>query len=139
MCDECEEKRIAPHVLVNDICSVCDPDATVGLRYELDIYDFSYTVRDIGTATDTEIVIPNFYNSLPVTSIAGYAFQNHTSLTSVTIPDSVTSIGGYAFSECIVLTDVYYKGNEEEWTNIYISYGNYYLINATIHFNYTEE
>ena len=36
-----------------------------------------------------------------VTTIGWYAFENCTSLTSVTIPDSVTSIGNSAFSKCI--------------------------------------
>ena len=39
-------------------------------------------------------------------TIASYAFDGCTSLTSVTIPDSVTSIGSYAFSGCDSLTSV---------------------------------
>ena len=50
-----------------------------------------------------------------VTSIGGRAFQNCTSLTSVTIPDSVTSIGGYAFSGCVSLTSVNFEGTKEQW------------------------
>ena len=46
-------------------------------------------------------VIPN-----NVTSINGGAFQNSTSLSSVTIPNSVTSIGGSAFQYCSDLTNV---------------------------------
>ena len=34
-----------------------------------------------------------------------------TSLTSVTIPNSVTSIGYHAFYSCTSLTGVYFKGN----------------------------
>ncbi|MBE6174947.1 MAG: leucine-rich repeat domain-containing protein, partial [Rikenellaceae bacterium] len=41
-----------------------------------------------------------------VTSIGNAAFDECTSLTSVTIPDSVTSIGEWAFSECKQLTSV---------------------------------
>ena len=51
--------------------------------------------------TDSEYVIPN-----SVTSIDSSAFENCTSLTSVTIPDSVTSIGGSAFFNCTSLASV---------------------------------
>ncbi|MCI7085807.1 leucine-rich repeat protein [bacterium] len=41
-----------------------------------------------------------------VTSIGNYAFEDCTSLASVTIPDSVTSIGNYAFNYCASLASV---------------------------------
>lgn len=41
-----------------------------------------------------------------VTTISGRAFEDCTSLTSVTISDSVTTIGDYAFSSCSKLTSV---------------------------------
>ena len=44
----------------------------------------------------TSVTIPN-----SVTSIGGSAFYYCSSLTSVTIPNSVTSIGSYAFEYCI--------------------------------------
>ena len=46
-------------------------------------------------------VIPN-----TVTSISYSAFQNCTSLTSITIPSSVTTIGAYAFYNCTSLASV---------------------------------
>ena len=100
---------------------------------------FNYTT-DNGTITITgytgpggAVAIPDTINGLPVTRIGENAFHEKTSLTSVTIPNSVISIGigafygctsltsvtignsvtsiGYAFSGCTSLTAVYFKGN----------------------------
>ena len=68
------------------------------------------------------------------------AFYNCTGLTSIVIPNSATSIGNGAFLGCTCLKDVYYTGTAAEWAKINIdSYGNYYLTNATIHYNYVPE
>lgn len=52
------------------------------------------------------VVMPREKNGKPVTAIAGYAFNGCSSLTNVTIPDSVTSIGHGAFSGCSGLMSV---------------------------------
>ncbi len=49
----------------------------------------------------TSITIPN-----SVTTIGSYAFYNCSSLANVTIGNSVTNIGSYAFRECISLTSI---------------------------------
>ncbi len=65
--------------------------------------DFSYitsnnTITITGyTGANSTVIIPDTINGLPVTSIGNYAFENETSVTSVTIPGSVTSIGADAF------------------------------------------
>ena len=59
------------------------------------------------TGSSTSVVIPSSYKGKAVTSIAGSAFENCTSLTSVEIGDSVTSIGSYAFYGCDKLVEVY--------------------------------
>ena len=46
------------------------------------------------------------------------ALYNCSSLTSITIPNSVTSIGPSAFSNCSSLTNVYYDGTIGDWCNI---------------------
>jgi len=53
-----------------------------------------------------DLVIPSTYQGKPVTAIGDSAFMNCSSLTSVTIPDSVTSIGHAAFGLCSSLTSV---------------------------------
>ena len=58
-----------------------------------------YTFRDCSSLTS--VTIPN-----SVTSIAKGTFSGCSSLTSVTIPNSVTSIGEYAFWSCSSLTSV---------------------------------
>jgi len=54
-----------------------------------------------GCTSLTSVTIPN-----SVTSIGMWAFEYCTSLASVVIPDSVTSIGGHAFDDCTRLTNV---------------------------------
>ncbi|MCX6652682.1 MAG: fibronectin type III domain-containing protein [Methanomassiliicoccales archaeon] len=74
--------------------------------------DYTYTVSG-GVATITgytgaggAITIPSTLGGHPVVAIGDYAFSSCTSLTSVTIPDSVTSIGNYTFADCTSLTSI---------------------------------
>ena len=54
----------------------------------------------------TEVVIPGEINGKKVTTIGDRAFNDCTSLTSVTIPEGVTSIGDDAFELCVNLTSI---------------------------------
>ncbi len=102
-----------------------------GLAYTLINGGAAYEVSGMGNCTDTDIIIPARYRSLPVTTIGDSAFRDCRSLESVTfgensqltsigdsafrgcdgltsinIPDNVTSIGGYAFAHCDNLTNI---------------------------------
>jgi hypothetical protein len=63
------------------------------------------TITGYNTAAGLNMVIPAATNGWSVISIGNYAFEM-SSLTNVTIPNSVTTIGIYAFSECTNLTSV---------------------------------
>jgi hypothetical protein len=74
--------------------------------------DFTYTNNN-GTITITgytgpggDVTIPDTLDGLPVTTIGSLAFSGCTSLTSITIPDSVTTIGLSALSFCYSLITV---------------------------------
>jgi hypothetical protein len=52
------------------------------------------------------VAIPSMYDGFLVTAIGDDVFTNDTTVTSVTIPDTVTSIGVNSFSYCTGLTNV---------------------------------
>ena len=70
-------------------------------------------IRAIPKSTSGAITIPSTLGGYPVTRIGGSAFFGCSSLTGVTIPNSVTSIGDWAFSECGELTIFTDKGNAD--------------------------
>lgn len=73
------------------------------------------------TGTESTVILPSTINSWPVTKIGEAAFQDNTTITSVTIPASVTEIGSNAFAGCTNLTSVHYAG---DWSNLTIQSGN---------------
>lgn len=73
------------------------------------------------TGTESTVILPSTINSWPVTKIGEDAFQDNTTITSVTIPASVTEIGSNAFAGCTNLTSVTYGG---DWRNLTIQSGN---------------
>ena len=78
---------------------------SVGLAYTLKS-NGEYEVSGIGTCTDADIVIPDVVDGCLVTSIGVSAFNGCTSVTSITIPESVTTIGHSAFYNCSSLTSI---------------------------------
>jgi hypothetical protein len=68
--------------------------------------DFTYSLLNNGAEVEITgyhgaggaVVIPSTINGKPVTSVGDYSFESCTTLTSITIPNSVTSIGDDAFS-----------------------------------------
>ena len=96
------------------LSDAADDITTVNLDKTIDYQGKMYTVTSIrhrafeDCSSLTSVTIPN-----SVTTIADYAFRGCSSLTSIAIPNSVTSIGGGAFSNCSSLTSITVdKGNK---------------------------
>ncbi len=95
---------VEPNVYCLEGSSIPQP-ATVGLEYTLKNNAY-YTISGIGTTQEKNIVIPDFYKGLPIKTIEKNAFQNCTSITSVSLGNNITKIGATAFSGCTGLTDL---------------------------------
>lgn len=131
------------------------------MKFELNEERNGYTLVS-GDDVPT-VVIPREYDGRPVTRIEDMTFNGCTSLTSVTIPDSVTSIGveafsvcaslksitignsvtnigAYAFEDCTLLKDVYYNGDKASWDKITFDneYANPLYYGATLHTKHTK-
>ena len=76
----------------------------------------SGTIADCDNSV-TSADIPAQIDGVTVTSIGESAFENCSSLTSVTVPESVTSIGNYGFYFCGNLQSVYFMGDAPELGN----------------------
>ena len=74
--------------------------------YTYEVDNGEATVTRVSSYISGDITIPSTLGGYPVTSIADYAFDECSSLTSVTIGNSVTSIGDAAFYYCSSLTSV---------------------------------
>lgn len=79
-----------------------------------------------GCSSLTSVTIGN-----SVTSIGSSAFEGCSSLTSVIMGNGVTSIGNSAFEGCSSLKTVFYKGTAEQWGKISIGGLNGCLERAT--------
>ncbi|MBQ9115511.1 MAG: leucine-rich repeat protein [Clostridia bacterium] len=76
--------------------------ATGGITYSLSSGSKYYTVTGY-EGEDTEVVIPDSVEGIPVTAIANEAFKDKQRIASITLPNNVTSIGYNAFQGCISL------------------------------------
>ncbi len=84
--------------------------------YTYTVSDGKATITDVDTSIGKYVTIPSTLGGYPVTSIGACAFERHSQLTSITIPDSITSIGYEAFMgrsiENVYISDL------ESWCNI---------------------
>ena len=86
--------------------SVSTKTPSDGLVYTLSTDGKYYIVSGRGTCTDANIVIPDTYEGLPVTTIGESAFRDCSGITKVILPSCITSIGFAAFLGCNSLESI---------------------------------
>ncbi len=114
--------------------------ASEGLRFELNSDRESYSVRALGSCTDTDIVIPSTYNGKPVTGINANLFSPWQHLTSLTIPNSIKNVGVNAFPthEAFKYNEydnAYYLGNKSNPYLYLVKAKNTDITSVNIHSN----
>ncbi len=106
ICSVCKQQFESEKHNSSSNCTVCGyPSVEVGgFGFILNGDSKGYTL--VIAKQDKTIIIPATCKELPVTAIGNSAFSGCSTLTSITIPDSVTSIGNYAFRDCSALTSI---------------------------------
>ena len=124
VCSVCEKKISESVHKIN--CSVCGYPFYFEKIDNKDEYKVSGSIEGI-----KEAIIPATFNNLPVTAIGGWAFRGCTSLTSITIPDSVAYIDYESFRGCTSLTSLII-GNGVTYIDKDMFYGCTSLTSVTI-------
>ncbi len=110
LCEAKEEKVIektAHKYNSENVCEYCESELayTAGLAYEKAFPYSDYYVVGIGTATETDIVIPAYHAGTRVSAIAERAFYGNDQITSVIAP-SIEEIEQEAFYYCAKLHSI---------------------------------
>lgn len=94
------------HIFKNGVCESCGaPKPSEGLEFELSESGTHYVLVGMGTCQDSDVVVPDAYEGLPVKEI-GPVGADENRISSITIPNSVVRIQGNAFIRCENLTYV---------------------------------
>ena len=92
----------------NGAFSNCENLSSIVVAEDNEVYDSRGGCNAIIESATNAIIAACKTTTIPegITSIADYAFSNHTGLTSIDIPNTVMSIGYEAFYNCYNLTSV---------------------------------
>ena len=74
--------------------------------------DGCWIIDSVTSHAFSNIVIPESYNDIPITTIKKDAFSGCSNITSIRIPKSITYIGSTAFENCSQLSEVYISNKD---------------------------
>lgn len=84
--------------------SKINPDIVNYLEYEIN--NNEVTITGYKEGLPSSVILPDYIDGYPVTSIGNTAFIGCESLTSINIPDNITSVSAGAFVGCSSLTSI---------------------------------
>ena len=102
---------------------VLNATGSIGLAYEHNS-DGTLTVVGLGTCTDSHVVIPAYVDGVKVTAIGRRAFYDCSTITEITIPETISEIGQQIFYKCSALHTVYYNGTYGNYENPFLNVAN---------------
>ena len=85
--------------------SFAENSVSTVFTYRLSEDGTQYAVTGLQDITAEHVIIPDFYNGIPVTSIDENAFTD-SKLKSIILPDSILYIGESAFQNCLKLSHI---------------------------------
>ena len=91
---------------------------TVGLEYKLSNDGTYYSLIGIGSVMDKHIVVPETYNSLPVTTIEKNTFLNNETIEIIELSKNIIDIQENPFKGCKNLNKIIVNENNEAYTII---------------------
>ena len=92
------------HDMENDACKRCHAAATKNLAYAS--VAGGYEVSGIGTATESDVIVPSQHNGQSVVAVGKSAFAENKTIEYVTLPASVKTVKEQAFYACDRLQSV---------------------------------
>lgn len=109
--------KIALSILImSAMGAILNSCGQMGIKYEVIEKNGNHYISHVQTGKQKEVVIPSRYEGKDVRGITSSAFLEYTSMTSLTLPNSLVEIDG--FYGCENLEDIYFNGTVEDWMNI---------------------
>lgn len=104
---EIEKIEITPCDFVDEICTMCKnkKGTSEGLLIENTGYGYAVVIG-IGSCADAEIIIPNYFEGIPVERIGSESFRKCQTITSVVMGDNVKFIDESSFEHCTNLISI---------------------------------